>query len=203
MKLKLTTFSVMLALGCFNTSFTSCSQENPEEVSYQKESTINSKLYNLDTMIKEEGLKLHSMNYHHYKTRGTTPTSTTITQEEKEVLNTSLDKINIATKTALAEYGITEEELTSIFGDANDKRIALVGIILTENLHNRHSRSLEWDDYVSCAAEALGLNIFTSMRTMTKKAALQLEKQVAKRSMGPIGVGITVAEFSWCLYRNR
>ncbi|WP_373831704.1 hypothetical protein [Bacteroides heparinolyticus] len=32
---------------------------------------------------------------------------------------------------------------------------------------------------------------------------IKVFKTVAQRVAGPIGIGITVMEFSWCLYRNN
>lgn len=41
------------------------------------------------------------------------------------------------------------------------------------------------------------------MRNLEKKAMIKVFKTVAQRVAGPIGIGITVMEFSWCLYRNN
>lgn len=51
--------------------------------------------------------------------------------------------------------------------------------------------------------EALGFNVFSSMRNLEKKAMIKVFKTVAQRVAGLIGIDITVMEFSWCLYRNN
>ena len=58
-----------------------------------------------------------------------------------------------------------------------------------------------------CALEAIGADIFTNAVAFAKakwsKVIIKKNfKTVAKRALGPVGVGIAVAEFGWCLYRH-
>lgn len=58
-----------------------------------------------------------------------------------------------------------------------------------------------------CALEAIGADIFTNAVAFAKakwsKVIIKkIFKTVAKRALGPVGVGIAVAEFGWCIYRH-
>lgn len=58
-----------------------------------------------------------------------------------------------------------------------------------------------------CALEAIGADIFTNVVAFanakwSKVVIKKIFKIVAKRALGPVGVGIAVAEFGWCIYRH-
>lgn len=186
--------------------YSSCSKSVPLDI---QEEEINYKLveYNvivLDQIIKEETQLLNDIRRKAYDTRSATFLEQKVIKGDLINVNNSISRIVNQTKLVLTQYGISNKELQDIFGSSNDPRIALLGVLFVNELHADASelRKLEWDDYVDCAMEAVGVNIFSSLRTITKKVALTMLKEVAKRAAGPAGVAITVAEFGWCLYRN-
>ena len=208
MKTSLFLMSIVVAFT-LATPITSCTSTSSDEVEELQEREVHESrqeeqlLEALNNTLQSASDALYKINYGVYRTRGTMPTEENLSEEQKQQVRTSLHSIATATKQVLAHYGVTDQELVEIFGDSNDERIALAGIAFADFHVSRATRSLEWDDYADCAMRALGFNIFSSMRgAITKKLAIQMLKQVAKKVVGPVGVGITVAEFGWCLYRN-
>lgn len=161
--------------------------------------------------MREESRALNSIRYQASQLRGV-DLSEEASSDELQRVGQSLGRIVSSTKVVLNEYGVSEQELTSIFGTSDDPRIALMGIIFVDLLNREASRfrELGWDDFADCAMEALGVNIFSSLRSrirsqgmrgLTKAAAMAALRRIAARMAGVLGVGITVAEFGFCLYR--
>lgn len=201
--------SLLFSVGCAN-DVTVVS----DETTGVDMSVIEAKTTVLSNILKEESTVMYGTLHQLQMTRGVVPTEESLSAHDMATVSNSLSKVSDATKELLRECGVEEQELIELFGNSNDERLALVGIALSQHLPNViQTRGLEWDDYVDCAAEAVGVNVLTNLKSMydsgqltrslMKKAALEVVKQVARRFVGPVGVAITVADFGWCLYRNR
>lgn len=211
MKKKSVMTSVCLSTLSLGLLLTACSKESsfkmeqvPQLVHYDQ---VEAKVELLNLVMREESRALNSIRYQASQLRGV-DLSEKASSDELQRVGQSLGRIVSSTKVVLNEYGVSEQELTSIFGASDDPRIALMGIIFVDLLNREASRfrELEWDDFADCAMEALGINIFSSIRShgirrLTKAAALAAVRRIATRMAGVLGVGITVAEFGWCLYR--
>lgn len=207
--------SVCLSTLSLGLLLTACSKESsfkmeqvPQLVHYDQ---VEAKVELLNLIMREESRALNSIRYQASQLRGV-DLSEEASSDELQRVGQSLGRIVSSTKVVLNEYGVSEQELTSIFGTSDDPRIALMGIIFVDLLNREASRfrDLEWDDFVDCAMGALGLNLFSSIRSrisshglrhLTKAAAMAAVRRIATRMAGVLGVGITVAEFGWCLYR--
>lgn len=187
--------------------FAACQQEeqiesldNAQEISIENEVELTEKLQALNEIILTKGRNLYDLGHGFYATKGVVPTDSILSDAEKQAFVAALQPIVSATKEVLSLYGISEVELEDIFGNANDERIALVGIALVGMQENENALTrAETVDYMNCAAKALGFNLFSSLRNLSKKAVLAVVKEVAKRMSGVAGVAITVGEFVWCL----
>ena len=128
---------------------------------------------------------------------------------EEKVIKENMDKLVVSTKNLiLNNYQVSEKDLQGIFGKADDERIVIAGIAIIVAYQNAikddafKTRALGWADYAQCGFEALGVNVFSSARNVTKRTIIQILKEIGKRIYGPVGVAITVSEFGWCLYRS-
>ncbi|WP_373833629.1 hypothetical protein [Bacteroides heparinolyticus] len=192
-------FCVLLFGSCTNNEVTFVENEMNK-----KEESFDLKVKALENAVKIHSATLSQIRYNHLKTRSTDLNNQTINLEELDSINRILDHLTSKTKEILTLYNITKNDLKEAFGNENDHRITLVGLLFVNDLYRKpETKALRWDDYVDCAVEALGFNVFSSMRNLEKKAMIKVFKTVAQRVAGPIGIGITVMEFSWCLYRNN
>lgn len=152
-----------------------------------------------------------------------------IQKEQDEIaINNALEFLNPflqESKNMLKEIGFTDSELKSYFGNENDTRIAIIGLIIfiqnkihTDRTHlssnqiffqtvNAQSNWNDTDRIIKCALTALGVNFFASFGTLhgsakdkwTKMAVKKLLGKVASRMLGPVGVAITIGSFVICM----
>lgn len=74
--------------------------------------------------------------------------------------------------------------------------------LLVENVNA--GNNVTWKDYASCAVSAIGIDVFWALSgSMAKTWTVAVIKQVFKAALpkilGPVGVGIAVASFGWCI----
>lgn len=142
-------------------------------------------------------------------------------QNEEEIIE-SLKPLVEGTKELLLAYDIDSNKLSEDFEDLNDPRIALVGLIAlaveskesNEAVMNFSSAFIPSayaaappSTAVQCAVEAIGLDVVYAVASegfekAAKKGLKKAIRKVAAKFLGPVGIGIAVAEFAWCMYTN-
>lgn len=141
-------------------------------------------------------------------------------QSEEEIIE-SLKPLVEGTKELLIAYDIDSNELSEDFEDLNDPRIALVGLfaLAVESEESSqtamnfasifstslYAQSTTGGKITKCAVEAIGLDVIYSFASegfekAAKKGLKKAIKKVAAKFLGPVGIGIAVAEFAWCMY---
>mgnify|MGYP007043343786 CR=1 FL=1 len=136
-------------------------------------------------------------------------------------MNMSLQPLVEGTKELLVPYDINNEELREDFTDLNDPRIVLIGLfILAAESEESNETAMDFANAfipsahasppsteIQCAVEAIGLDVIYSVATLgfkkaAKKGIKKAIRKIATKFLGPVGVGIAVAEFAWCMYIN-
>lgn len=204
----------LLALLCFAGCQLSTDETGmTNQVELVNSSKVQTEISTLDSVAFKEACVLRDLNQNLLKTRGVILDDEGLSVEEKALVKSSLMSLTEATKPVLHECGLTDQDIIDIFGSVDDDRIALLGLVLVDaHRQAQPTRSIEWDDVVSCAGEVLGVNAFYELRgafvagkKIAKVAMKQMLKKVAfrvaSRLAGPVGAGLAVAEFGWCLYR--
>lgn len=134
-------------------------------------------------------------------------------------------------KQYLYAKGFTEEEIQEMIIENNAQEIDLVAFVLTLsemelseayygsrdyrknfNLSTMlftpsYAKDVTYSDYLDCAIRAIGLDLISSstgstLKSWSKFAIKKAFPVIIKRALGPIGVAIAVASFSYCLYHK-
>lgn len=140
-----------------------------------------------------------------------------------ETIKKNLNPLVQESKQYLYSKGFTERDIQQMIAEENAVETDLVPLvmIITQaeskqliarnylNLFpiNSASAKVTWAEVGACAIEAVGADILFSFEqstatVWTKAVIKKAFKTVAKRMLGPIGVGIAVVEFGWCLMRK-
>jgi hypothetical protein len=136
-----------------------------------------------------------------------------------EVRNT-LHPLVIASKEYLYSKGFTEQDIQEMLTENNATEEDLIPFVVTltqietqeqntsdsgfmKMLPFHSTYAIDWAQVGHCAMHALGVNIIfsigSSSATWTMSSIKAAFKDVAKRILGPIGVLIAVADFSFCM----
>ena len=125
-------------------------------------------------------------------------------------------------------FDYNTDDISNTFGNQTDSRIALLGILVYsaekadineslaynntfnffgENMYATTSSEYDMPEWVKCAIEAIGFDIFISAgsygwKKAMKKGWKKALVKIGSRFLGPIGVASAVAEFSWCMYTS-
>ena len=125
------------------------------------------------------------------------------------------------TKELLLTYNVTEEEVTREFEDANDPRIALVGlfILAAENEEKKkvavnfaqafgtfsfaqtNELTEAKPDWVDCMITAVGIDVAVEFLkgNVTEAIAKKAIRKIASRVLGALGAAIAAYEFASCM----
>ena len=157
-----------------------------------------------------------------FTTNSMTTLSIETQQQNEDEIVESLKPLVEGTKELLLAYDIGSNELSEDFEDLNDPKIALVGLFAlaleseesNETVMNFTSAFIPSayaadppSTAVQCAVEAIGLDIIYAVvsegfEKAAKKGLKKAIRKVAEKFLGPVGIGIAVAEFAWCMYTN-
>lgn len=133
-----------------------------------------------------------------------------------------------ASKNYLYSVGYTEQELIDMINEENGQEEDLVPLVYLmtsfENSRNQTTAfnsmnlfvssayaqsglsNLEWEDFLECAAIAIGANLIWSIGSESpnwkKKSIKKAFGKIASRFLGPLGVAIAVGTFSYCVVRK-
>lgn len=121
-------------------------------------------------------------------------------------------------KNVLASYGIDNSELTGVFTDAYDPRIALVSLLLLSADKKRKQEDLTAmnyaglflipsatiamePDWYDCALRSIGVDALIELFNgkITKAILIKVIRKIASRTIGWIGAAIAVYEFGDCM----
>lgn len=155
---------------------------------------------------------------------GATITNKKITEEDIAItiptteLQNKLEPMLVQSKKYLYAQGFSESEIQDMLKENNADESELIPLVLAlveqeeveslANIQNDGGNAAQyapnWKKIGNCAAAAIGLDIVTNFKLYgpnkwAKKAIKKAFKTVAKRALGPIGVGIAVVEFSSCM----
>jgi len=189
------------------------SQSIEQELALLKfESLVRSTTPKIQNMVERQQL---------FSTSKTTFSREVKQQNEEEIIE-SFKPLVEGTKKLLLAYDIDSDELSEDFEDLNDPRIALVGLFALAveseesngtvmNFANAFILSTHAaappSTAVQCAVEAIGLDVIYAVvsegfEKAAKKGLKKAIRKVAAKFLGPVGVGIAVADFAWCMYIN-
>ncbi|MBQ4821827.1 hypothetical protein [Aquimarina sp. MMG016] len=151
-----------------------------------------------------------------------------LTQQQVDVLADSsselavqqaLAPVMVSSKNLFALYGVSEFDLATIFGDANDPRIAILGTIVAEVereynqapvglslsfqdllVNKLHAQSGGPNPWV-CAGQAFGINTIAQLfaGVVSRSAILGAARVIASRLLGWVGVGLAIYYFGKCM----
>ena len=126
-----------------------------------------------------------------------------------------------SSKTYLKSKGFTDGEIEDMLAEYNLDDTALVPLVLacaeseinissisTKQIHRNkgvHTNEITWGGVGDCAMQAIGIDIFmglsqSTLKTWSKAAIKRAFKSLLPKLLGPVGVAVMVAEFSYCLY---
>ena len=206
----------------FGTTQQSGSQINDNETIYLNfpiSSNLNSQnlLYNI-TSIQELSYLINSSNtVVQYE-----PNATNFNNQLQvpiELIVSSLSPLIIESKEYLNNKGFSDQEIRNMLEEENGKDEDLILFVMSliqaetnspisYNLNplfiNAVYAKLDANDYIRCAVISIGADVLWSLGTSnsskwTKVAMKKAFGIVAKKMLGPIGVGIAVVSFSICL----
>lgn len=113
---------------------------------------------------------------------------------------------NNADKTALIPLVLLiSEDMTDSYAFKSHKMSSILDIFATKAYADN---SINWNVVESCAIEAIGADVFmcagqSTAKYWTKAVIKKTFKTIAKKALGPVGVCIAVAEFSYCLHKSH
>jgi hypothetical protein len=136
-----------------------------------------------------------------------------------ELIVSSLSPLIIESKEYLHNKGFSDQEIRNMLDEENGKDEDLILFVMSliqaetnppisYNLNplfiNAVQAKLDANDYIRCAVISIGADVLWSLGTSnsskwTKVAMKKAFGIVAKKMLGPIGVGIAVVSFSICL----
>lgn len=136
-----------------------------------------------------------------------------------ELIVSSLSPLIIESKEYLHNKGFSDQEIRNMLEEENGKDEDLILFVMSliqaetnppisYNLNplfiNAVQAKLDANDYIRCAVISIGADVLWSLGTSnsskwTKVAMKKAFGIVAKKMLGPIGVGIAVVSFSICL----
>lgn len=139
---------------------------------------------------------------------------------ETKIANALNPMIN-ESKNYLYSIGLTDSDIQEMVLEAETDESALIPFALAIMEHDNNcylswidkhkimlinnAYAATWADAGHCALQALGADIFWSFgtsvaKTWAKTAIKRAFKEAAKKMIGPVGVAITVVEFSICMW---
>ncbi len=204
----------------FSTTQQSGNQINDNETIYLNFPIVNNSnnfLYNI-TSIKELSNLINSSNtVVQYE-----PNANNINNQLHipiELIVSSLSPLIIESKEYLHNKGFSDQEIRNMLEEENGKDEDLILFVMSliqaetnppisYNLNplfiNAVQAKLDANDYIRCAVISIGADVLWSLGTSnsskwTKVAMKKAFGIVAKKMLGPIGVGIAVVSFSICL----
>lgn len=204
----------------FSTTQQSGNQINDNETIYLNFPIVNNSnnfLYNI-TSIKELSNLINSSNtVVQYE-----PNANNINNQLHipiELIVSSLSPLIIESKEYLHNKGFSDQEIRNMLEEENGKDENLILFVMSliqaetnppisYNLNplfiNAVQAKLDANDYIRCAVISIGADVLWSLGTSnsskwTKVAMKKAFGIVAKKMLGPIGVGIAVVSFGICL----
>lgn len=207
----------LLLLGAM--AFQACQKEN-EEFKYLEQQEAITKF---ERIVKETTPKIRNLVEKHFSGLDKNAIiDGNLSERVMEETNRAMMPMVNGTKELLRTYDIEEVELTREFGDANDPRIALVGLLLLAADGKEHQETAVnfaqafgtfsyanstavinpvMSDWVDCLITAVGIDVVIEFFSgnITQAFAKKAIKKIAKRTLGYIGAAIAVYEFGSCM----
>ncbi len=184
--------SAFVVTGCSNKS------ETPLQELSVNNLKVEEKISDFTLSVKENSSLVREAVMSNGYTR-----SSANSEEYCKDIEESLQPILKKSKSLLAEYGISDNDMREIFGENSDANSIILSImVLDATNESTQSRS----QLVNCALEALGIpagmimgSIEGGAAAVTGKAILKAAKKIATRTLGWIGAGIAIVEFASCM----
>lgn len=122
-----------------------------------------------------------------------------------EILDGEDESLLIALVTEIE--AVRQMELNAVLGTGIKDMPYLSFIDEFNNLAQSTDPNAKLPQAVICAVEAIGLDVIYAFASegiekLAKKSLKKAIKKLATKFLGPVGIGIVVAEFAWCIYTN-
>jgi hypothetical protein len=207
----------LLLLGVM--AFQACQKEN-EEFKYLEQQEAITKF---ERVVKETTPKIRNLVEGHFSSldKNAIINGNLSDRVMEETQRAMMPMVN-GTKELLRAYDIEEVVLTEEFGDANDPRIALVGLLLLAADSKEYQETAVnfaqafgsfsyansntvinpvMSDWVDCLIVAVGIDVVVEFVSgnITEAFAKKAIKKIAKRALGVIGAAIAAYEFGSCM----
>jgi len=211
-------FAIRLLLLFGAMIFQSCQSNEEEFEDFQRQEALSK----FEIVVKETTPKISSIVSSHFADLSNDITmnaknSHQLEQKAKRIMKPLVEE----TKKLLLTYNVTEDEVTREFKDANDPRIALVGLFLlaAENDEKKeiavnfaqafgsfsfaqtNELAEAKPDWVDCMITAVGIDVAVEFLkgNVTEAIAKKAIRKIASRVLGVLGAAIAVYEFANCM----
>jgi hypothetical protein len=199
-----------------------CQNEDTIELSQEQA------LANFEQKLELIKPKINSiLERNNYLLKNSIQAKNTNVQLKKEITNAMSPLVDSSIK-LFKTFDYNTNDISNTFGNQTDSRIALLGILVYSAEKAEINQSLAYNntfnffgekmyattsyahgmpEWVKCAIEAIGFDIFISAgsygwKKAMKKGWKKALVKIGSRFLGPIGVASAVAEFSWCMYTS-
>jgi len=123
-----------------------------------------------------------------------------LTEEEKTILGNEYKILAQNGKDLFITLDFTEEELNEIYYKGNIDDIALAAILYCSFFENNSkTRAITGNIYADCALAVAGFDVFTCLEGGGKVMVKKMLKTLAGKFLGPVGMALTIGEYTLCV----
>ena len=123
-----------------------------------------------------------------------------LTEEERTILEHEYKILAQNGRELFMALDFTEEELNDIYYRGNTDDIALAAVFYSAFSDNKlEARAITGNVYADCALAVAGFDIFTCLERGGKVMVEKMLKTLAGKLLGPVGMALTIAEYTLCV----
>lgn len=123
-----------------------------------------------------------------------------LTEEEKAVLESEYKILAKNGKELFMAIGFTEKELNDIYQNGNIDDISFAAALYCMYFQSQsESRSITGNIYADCALAVAGFDVFVCLESGGKVMIKKMMKTLAGKLLGPVGVAVTLAQYTLCV----
>lgn len=123
-----------------------------------------------------------------------------LTEEERIILEHEYKILAQNGKELFLALDFTEEELNDIYYRGNTDDIALAAVFYNAFSENKlGTRAITGNVYADCALAVAGFDVFTCLEGRGKVMVKKMLKTLAGKLLGPVGMALTIAEYTLCV----
>lgn len=122
------------------------------------------------------------------------------TEEERIILEQEYKILALNGRELFMALDFTEEELNNIYYKGNTDDIALAAVFYSIFSENKlETRAITGNVYADCALAVAGFDVFTCLEGGGKVMVKKMLKTLAGKLLGPVGMALTIAEYTLCV----